>query len=108
MFNLFSIGTKIYENLKGDQFKEKYNQSKHGVLLDVRTQGEFRSGSIRGARNIDFMSASFGSQVATLDKSKEYFLFCRSGSRSGQACTLMAKEGFKVYNLAGGIGQWPD
>jgi rhodanese-related sulfurtransferase len=108
MFNLFSIGTKNYENLRGPEFKEKYNQSKSAVLVDVRTPGEFRSGTVRGARNIDFMSPNFGSQIATLDKSKEYFLLCRSGSRSGQACNLMAKEGFKVYNLAGGIGEWPE
>jgi len=108
MFNLFSIGTKNYENLRGPEFKEKYNQSKSAVLVDVRTPGEFRSGTVRGARNIDFMSPNFGSQIATLDKGKEYFLLCRSGSRSGQACNLMAKEGFKVYNLAGGIGDWPE
>lgn len=108
MFNLFSIGAKNYENLHGAEFKQKYNQSKGAVLLDVRTQGEFRSGSIRGARNIDFMSPSFMSTVSTLDKSKEYFLVCRSGSRSGQACNMMAKEGFKVFNLAGGIGEWQD
>jgi rhodanese-related sulfurtransferase len=108
MFNLFSIGTKNYENLHGAEFKAKYNQSNGAVLLDVRTPGEFRSGSVRGARNIDFMSPTFMSTVSTLDKSKEYFLICRSGSRSGQACNLMAKEGFKVYNLAGGIGEWPE
>jgi rhodanese-related sulfurtransferase len=108
MFNLFSIGTKNYENLKGLEFKEKYNHTKGAVLLDVRTPGEFRAGTVRGARNIDFMSASFGSQIATLDKTKEYFLLCRSGARSAQACNLMSKEGFKVYNLAGGIGEWPE
>lgn len=107
MFNLFSIGTKNYENLRGLEFKEKFNQSKGAVLLDVRTPGEFKGGTIKGARNIDFMSTSFSSQIATLDKSKEYFLLCRSGSRSAQACNLMAKEGFKVFNLAGGIGEWP-
>jgi rhodanese-related sulfurtransferase len=108
MFNLFSLGTKAYDNLRGPEFKEKYNQSKGAVLVDVRTPGEFRSGTIRGARNIDFMSASFMSTVSTLDKNKEYFLVCRSGSRSGQACNLMVKEGFKVYNLAGGLGEWPE
>ena len=74
----------------------------------MRTAGEFKSGTIRGARNIDFMSSLFGSQVSGLDKSKEYFLFCRSGNRSGQACNLMVKEGFKVYNLNGGVGEWPE
>jgi rhodanese-related sulfurtransferase len=108
MFNLFSIGTKAYENLRGPVFKEKYNQSKGAVLLDVRTAGEFRSGTLRGARNIDMMSPAFSSQIATLDKSKEYFLICRSGSRSAQACSVMAQAGFKVFNLAGGIGEWPE
>lgn len=107
MFNLFSIGTKNFENLRGPEFKEKFNKSTGAVLLDVRTAGEFRGGTIKGARNIDFMSPAFLSQVATLDKSKEYFLLCRSGNRSAQACNLMAKEGFKVFNLAGGIGEWP-
>lgn len=107
MFNLFSIGTKAYENLSGREFKEKFTATKDAVLVDVRTAGEFGSGNIKGARNIDFMSASFKDQFLKLDKSKEYFLYCRSGNRSGQACNILAKEGYKVYNLDGGIGAWP-
>jgi rhodanese-related sulfurtransferase len=45
--------------------------------------------------------------LGKLDKDKEYFVFCRSGNRSGSACKLMADQGFKVYNLAGGVGAWP-
>ncbi|MBX2956687.1 MAG: rhodanese-like domain-containing protein [Cyclobacteriaceae bacterium] len=107
MFGLFGLGTKNYEELRGAEFKAKYNATPGAVLIDVRTQGEFRSGSIRGARNIDIMSANFAQQISTLDKSKEYFLFCRSGNRSGQACNMMAKQGFKVHNLAGGVSDWP-
>lgn len=107
MFNLFSFGTKVYENLKGEDFKQKFLTTKGAVLIDVRTSGEFRSGAIKGARNIDFMSLSFKDQFSKLDKTKEYFLCCRSGSRSGQACMILAKEGYKVYNLAGGISTWP-
>ncbi|MBX2962227.1 MAG: rhodanese-like domain-containing protein [Cyclobacteriaceae bacterium] len=107
MLGLFGFGTKNYEELRGTEFKTKYNATPGAVLIDVRTQGEFRSGSIRGARNIDIMSANFAQQISTLDKSKEYFLFCRSGNRSGQACNMMAKQGFKVHNLAGGVSDWP-
>lgn len=106
MFNLFSR-TKEYEDLGGLDFKTKYNAAK-GILVDVRTPGEFQSGSIRGARNIDFMSAGFMERFQQLDKNKEYFLFCRSGARSGNACHMLAKEGYKVYNLSGGIGAWPE
>jgi len=106
MFNLFSRA-KEYEDLGGSEFKSRYNEVK-GVLVDVRTPGEFQSGSIRGARNIDFMSASFMERFTQLDKNKEYFLFCRSGARSGQACSILSKQGYKVYNLMGGVGAWPN
>lgn len=107
MFNLFSIGTKAYENLNGREFKERFTATAGAVLVDVRTPGEFSSGTIKGAKNIDFMSSSFKDQFLKLDKNKEYFLFCRSGNRSGQACNVLAKEGYKVYNLDGGVGAWP-
>jgi rhodanese-related sulfurtransferase len=105
MFGLF--GTKNYENLSGREFKEKFLATPGAVLIDVRTPGEFRSGSIKGARNIDIMSPSFASTINTLDKDKTYFMFCRTGNRSGQACNFMAKQGFKVYNLSGTPNDWP-
>lgn len=107
MFGLFEAGTKLYEDLDGVSFKEKFEKSQGAVLLDVRTPAEFRAGSIKGAVNIDMMSPSFRSEISKLDKSKEYFLICRSGNRSGQACKFMATDGFKAYNLKYGIGNWP-
>lgn len=107
MFNLFSSDTKAYKNLNGREFKEQFQNVKKAVLLDVRTPGEFASGTIKGAKNMDMMSPSFKSAISKLDKDKEYFLFCRSGNRSGQACNMMSKEGFKVYNLKSGVDDWP-
>lgn len=106
MINFFT-GTQAYENLTGASFKEKFMRTSHAELIDVRTNGEFAGGTIRGAKNIDFMSASFRDEFLKLDKEKEYFLFCRSGGRSAQACNILSKEGYKVTNLAGGIGSWP-
>ena len=93
--------------MDGLEFKEKFLSTQEAVLVDVRTVGEFSGGTIKGAKNIDFMSVSFKDQFLKLDKNREYFLFCRSGNRSGQACNLLSKEGYKVYNLDGGIGAWP-
>ncbi|MCU0382535.1 MAG: rhodanese-like domain-containing protein [Cyclobacteriaceae bacterium] len=106
MFNLFSFGSKAYEGLQAETFKQKLKETK-GILVDVRTAAEFKSGSITGARNIDVMSPSFLTQFAGLDKAKTYFIYCRSGARSAQACTMLSKQGFKVYNLKGGIMAWP-
>ena len=107
MFNIFGSKPKNYENLDGNTFRTKYQGSPKAELLDVRTAGEFAGGSIKGARNLDVTSAQFQQALKTMDKDKEYFVFCRSGNRSGSACDMMTAQGFKAYNLAGGIGAWP-
>ncbi len=54
------------------------------------------------------MGSSFAQKVAALDKDKTYFVYCRSGNRSGNACEMMSKDGFKnLYNLSGGMMNWP-
>ncbi len=77
------------------------------ILLDVRTPGEFATGTIKGSKNIDFNSKSFEKDLAKLDKSKTYLLYCRSGNRSGQALPVFKKLRFaKLYHLDGGIKAW--
>jgi rhodanese-related sulfurtransferase len=77
------------------------------ITLDVRTPGEFNEGHIEGAQLIDFQSGNFESEIETLDKSKTYAVYCRSGSRSGQAVKIMSDAGFtNIYNLDGGVIDW--
>lgn len=93
-------------NMNVSDFSKKITES--GVVtLDVRTPGEFMTGHIEGAQNIDFESGSFDSQIETLDKNGTYAVYCRSGNRSGQAVAKMHDAGFhNVYNLNGGIIDW--
>lgn len=82
-------------------------KEKHVVILDVRTPGEFNSGYIPGAINIDIYAADFQSRVQKLDKSKTYLVYCRSGARSSNAGNFMITNGFKqVHNLKGGMMAW--
>lgn len=77
------------------------------VILDVRTPGEFSQGHIEGAMNIDVEASTFDSEIAKLDKSKTYAVYCHSGRRSGIATQTMAKIGFKhLYNLENGLSDW--
>ena len=77
------------------------------VTLDVRTPGEFSEGYIEGAQLIDFQSGNFENEIAALDKSKTYAVYCRSGNRSGQAVKVMREAGFNnLYNLNGGVIDW--
>ena len=93
-------------NLNVSEFATKISDSSV-TLVDVRTPGEFMSGHITGATNIDFESGTFEADIQKLDKSKIYAVYCRSGNRSGQATALMVKDGFKdVFNLNGGVIDW--
>lgn len=104
---LKSLFAKEPYDLSGNDFKQKFQSTKNAVLLDVRTPGEFSSGSIRGARNINCLAPDFVDRMRALPKDSVYFLYCRSGARSGNACATLRNMGFEVYNLSGGIGAWP-
>jgi rhodanese-related sulfurtransferase len=105
--NATDNGVARNENLSGRAFKKQLEATENAVLLDVRTAGEFSGGTIPGSKNIDFLSPAFSTKVKSLDKDATYFVFCRSGNRSGQACKTMHKMGFDVRNLSGGIGDFP-
>jgi len=94
------------ENLDSREFEQKLNEHRNAVLLDVRTAAEFRRERIPNAINIDITSGGFQTKIATLDKTKTYFVYCRSGGRSGHACSVMSNEGLTVFNLSGGISNW--
>ena len=77
------------------------------VVLDVRTPAEFAEGHLDRAQLIDFNAGGFAEAVGSLDRSATYFVYCRSGNRSGQATEIMADLGFtSVYDLDGGIQAW--
>lgn len=105
MFKIFER-TKAYADLNSAEFEKELKNNKDAVVLDVRSTVEFRSGKIQGAINIDLMSSDFDKRVAALDKNKTYLVYCRSGNRSAQACSVMTSLGVKSANLSGGIISW--
>lgn len=88
-------------------FKSKLYENPGSLLLDVRTPEETKSGIIDGALNIDFNRPDFEKKIDALDKTKPYFVYCKSGVRSGKAAQLMKSKGFRtVYHLDGGTINW--
>lgn len=95
-----------FPSIDSQEFQQKM-KAPDAVILDVRSSAEFSSGHIPGAKNIDVMSGAFASNIANLDKSKTYLVYCRSGARSARACGMMEKAGHtQVFNLASGIMGW--
>lgn len=95
-------------NLIQEDWVKQLEQDENAVILDVRTEDECNEGIIPKAINIDiYKGQGFIYRIDELDKSKNYYVYCRSGGRSGQACNLMNQMGFEnTYNLLGGMSQW--
>ncbi|TYP92142.1 Rhodanese-related sulfurtransferase [Fodinibius salinus] len=102
-FTLLSCGGKETEKeLDPSEFRQKLDEQ-GGVVIDVRTQEEYNAGHIAKVDyQYDYLSGEFEAHLDSLDKEKTYYLYCRSGNRSGQSLELMKKYGFKdVYNVGG-------
>ena len=77
--------------------------SSNEILLDVRTPKEFADGCIDGALNVDWFSADFNQQVASMDKAKTIYVYCKKGGRSLKSQARLKELGFlHVINLEGG------
>ena len=77
------------------------------ILLDVRTSKEYAEGHLAGAQQLDYLNPeAFDAGISKFDKSRTYYIYCRSGKRSHGACQKMKKQGFKVYDMEGGILNW--
>ncbi len=81
---------------KGDEALK--NIIKEGAfLVDVRTPGEFASGSVKGAVNIPVNQVQ--SQISKFKGKKNIVVFCKSGGRSMQAKSILQRNGIQnVYN----------
>ncbi|MEX0661298.1 MAG: rhodanese-like domain-containing protein [Balneolaceae bacterium] len=78
-------------------------ENEPGVVIDVRTDDEYNQGHLAVAdHQFDLMNGDFENNLDDLDKNKTYYLYCRTGNRSGKAADMMKKQGFeKVHNIGG-------
>ncbi|WP_242927410.1 rhodanese-like domain-containing protein [Pontibacter vulgaris] len=95
-------GTAEVKRLSATEYKDQHANEKKAVLVDVRTPQEYAAGHVTNAKNSDFLSGQFATEMKGWDKNKTYYLYCASGNRSGKAAKLMQEAGFKkVYNIGG-------
>jgi len=75
-----------------------------GLLIDVRSSGEFSSGHIAGAISVPLDRLQTDISSIAPDKRTPLLLYCRSGARSGRACEILSSLGFRSVRNGGGIG----
>ena len=78
------------------------------VLLDVRTEEEFRGplGHLPAAIRVPVDSLAQALDRLESLKGRTLVVYCRSGRRSMNATTFLREKGFNALNLEGGILSW--
>ena len=76
--------------------------TKGAILLDVRTEEEYRRGHIGGARNIPVEKIDNAVNLLH-DKSAPIFVYCQAGTRARKAVSKLKKLGYTNVNNIGGL-----
>jgi rhodanese-related sulfurtransferase len=83
------------------------NESDNFILLDVRTESEFREARINGAILIPDYEIKDRAKTELPDKNAIILVYCRSGRRSASAAAELARLGYTNVFDFGGIINWP-
>ncbi|MCT4624130.1 MAG: rhodanese-like domain-containing protein [Schleiferiaceae bacterium] len=71
-------------------------QNQKAQIIDVRTPAEFKSGHVKGSKNIPLNTLNSG--LGKIKKDKPVVLCCASGMRSGNATRILKSKGYEAYN----------
>lgn len=91
-------------NITAEELSQKLKVGKHPLVLDVRQPDEFRTGHISGAKLVPLNELR--RRMGELPRGREIACICATGNRSSSAARTLAKEGFTVLNVQGGMLAW--
>lgn len=107
LFSYFSNAQTGPANLSPQQAAELLQADRNVVVIDVRTPGEYRSGHLKNAINVDYTAPDFEQKLTKLDRNATYLVHCAVGGRSTKSLPVLEKLGFRnIRHLDGGIQAW--
>ena len=101
------LARRVYTEIPAEKASDFISETPELVILDVRTEGEWRYGHISNSIHIDIHG--FESRVHELpkDRSRPIICFCAHGVRSAVACQILAELGYgSLYNVDGGMSRY--
>ncbi len=85
----------------------KQIETNEGIVLDVRTENEFKSGHIKNAIQLNYYAINFKKELLLLSNDKPIYVYCHSGARSKRTCEILNNNGYQnIYNLTYGLLKW--
>jgi rhodanese-related sulfurtransferase len=100
-------GGSMYHKITAEEAREKMQNTKDFILLDVRTPEEFSEQHLPGAILLTDIRISAEAEEKLPNKDTPIFVYCRSGRRSAGAANQLVNIGYtQIYDF-GGIIDWP-
>jgi rhodanese-related sulfurtransferase len=97
----------VYQTITAREAKDKMDNDKNVIIVDVRTQEEYEAAHISGAILIPNENIAGSPPACLPDLDAEILVYCRTGRRSAEAAQKLADMGYtNVYDF-GGIMDWP-
>lgn len=83
---------------------DEYVRDINSIIIDIRSPSEYYKGHIPSAINIPY--SDFGKSVGNLTKEKFLIIYCERGGTSLILSRELAKKGYRVKNIYGGINAY--
>ena len=100
------LTARSLKNYTPEEVKQLLKRNGNIVLLDVRTDRERKSGSIKPSIHIPLHEISHKADDLKKYGTREIVCYCQTGSRSVSATAKLKKLGFNSANLIGGYVRW--
>lgn len=101
---LVGCSKNTYTNINQEEALKIMNNEKNYIIIDVRTQEEYKKKHIDNAINIPLNEIE--NSAILKDKEQIIFVYCQSGKRSEEASEKLANLGYtRIYNI-GSINKW--
>jgi len=98
------VRDSLLQEIDANDAMKEMQDGKAG-LIDCRYAREYGMTRIPGATLIPL--DRIREDAASLDRSKSYLVYCRSGKRSRAAAFLMQRMGLDAKSIRGGLTAWP-
>ncbi|WPC73890.1 rhodanese-like domain-containing protein [Vibrio porteresiae] len=107
IINFFKSYKSVAKTISAAEVTHLVNRE-NGIVVDVRSQDEFKRGHITESRNVlpsDIKAGNFAGLES--HKAAPIIVVCKTGQTAQESAELLAKAGFeKVFVLKSGLISW--
>lgn len=96
-----------FQRITQEEAKKMMDSNPDCLIVDVRTEPEFKAGHIKNAINIPNEAIEYEPPKELPDMEQTILVYCRSGHRSIHSSLKLHFLGYKNIYEFGGINTWP-